>query len=104
MPDPLWLATRRRVEEEYPPILREIVGNPFRPSPHISVAWLAWNDRAISKIAQGIYKDRAFDRLPILGDALEEAGCSDVDLLEHCRRTGGHRRGCWLVDLVLGKD
>ena len=104
IPDPLWLSTRRAVHEDYPAILREVVGNPFRPSPYIGTACLAWNDGAIPKIAWGIYNDRAFDRLPILADALEEAGCSDVAVLQHCRREGGHLRGCWLLDLILRTD
>ena len=52
----------------------------------------------------GIYDDRAFDRLPILADALIDAGCDDEQILEHCRAPGPHVRGCWVVDLVLGKE
>lgn len=104
VPDPLWLSTCTEVYEEYPAILREIIGNPFRPSPYIGAGCLAWNDGTIPKIAWGIYNDRGFDRLPVLADALEEAGCSDVAVLEHCRRAGGHLRGCWVVDLLLGKE
>jgi hypothetical protein len=55
------------------------------------------------KITQGIYNDRAFDRLPILADALEDAGCDNADILNHCRQPGEHVRGCWVVDLILGK-
>ena len=51
-----------------------------------------------------IYEERAFDRLPILADALEGAGCTNADVLLHCRRPGEHVRGCWVVDLVLGKE
>jgi hypothetical protein len=50
------------------------------------------------------YDARAFDRLPLLADALEEAGCADADILAHCRSGGGHLRGCWVVDLLLGKE
>ena len=56
------------------------------------------------KLAQGIYDDRAFDRMPVLADALEEAGCYDADILAHCRQPGEHVRGCWVVDLLLGKE
>jgi hypothetical protein len=77
-----------------------IFGNPFRPVA-INPAWLAWNDRTIPKIAQAIYDERAFDRLPILADALEEAGCANQDILAHCRQSGEHVRGCWAVDLIL---
>jgi hypothetical protein len=55
---------------------------------------------AAVKLGQAIYQDGAFDRLPILGDALEEAGCTDERILQHCRRRGWHARGCWVVDLV----
>jgi hypothetical protein len=51
-----------------------------------------------------IYDERAFDRLPLLADALEEACCDDADILGHCRDGGEHVRDCWVVDLVLGKD
>jgi hypothetical protein len=54
-------------------------------------------------MAQAIYNERGFDRLPILGDALEDAGCTDRDILDHCRGPGPHVRGCWAVDLLLGK-
>jgi hypothetical protein len=80
-----------------------IFGNPFRPTT-IDLAWLSLNDRTIPKLAQGIYDDRAFDRLPILTDALEDAGCDDADMLAHCRGPGPHVRGCWVVDLLLGKS
>jgi hypothetical protein len=57
----------------------------------------------VMKMATAIYSERAWDRLPILADALEEAGCTDVAILEHCRGPGPHVRGCWVVDLILGK-
>ena len=50
-----------------------------------------------------IYEDRAFNRLPLLADALEDAGCADAEVLAHCRGPGPHDRGCWVVDLLLGK-
>ena len=56
------------------------------------------------QIAQAIYDDRAFDRMPILADALEDAGCMDQTILNHCRQSGEHVRGCWVVDLLLGKE
>jgi hypothetical protein len=84
-------------------LLREIVGNPFR-AVTINPVWLAWNDGTVRKIAQSIYAERAFDRLPVLADALEDAGCDDADLLAHCRVEGPHVRGCWVVDLLLGKS
>jgi hypothetical protein len=84
-------------------LLRDIFGNPFVP-PTLDPGWLSWNDGTVRKIAQAIYDDRAFDRLPILADALEDAGCDDADLLAHCRGDGPHVRGCWVVDLLLGKE
>jgi hypothetical protein len=85
------------------PLMRDVFGNPFRPV-SLNPAWLAWDDGTIPKLAQAIYEERAFDRLPVLGDALEEAGCADADILSHCRAGGEHVRGCWVVDLLLGKQ
>jgi hypothetical protein len=84
-------------------LLREVFPNPFRPM-QIDRAWLSWNDGTIPKLAQAIYDERRFADLPILGDALEEAGCTDADILAHCRGGGEHVRGCWVVDLLLGKN
>jgi len=84
-------------------LLRDVVGNPFRPAT-LAPAWLAWNDGVVLKLAQAVYDDRAFDQLPILADALEEAGCDNQDILNHCRQAGKHVRGCWVVDLLLGKE
>jgi hypothetical protein len=67
-------------------------------------AWLTWNGETALRLAESIYEERAFERLPILADALEEAGCTETALLEHCRARGGHIRGCWAVDLLLGKN
>ena len=80
-------------------LLRCIFGNPFRP-----VAFAdSWRSETALALASGIYADHAFDRLPILADALEEAGCDHPDVLAHCRSPGPHARGCWVVDGVLGK-
>jgi hypothetical protein len=84
-------------------LLRDVVGNPFRRTA-VHPVWLAWNDGTVPKMAQAIYEERAFDRLPILADALEDAGCTDADMLAHCRGEGEHVRGCWVVDLLLGKN
>jgi hypothetical protein len=56
------------------------------------------------RLARVIYEERRFDHLPVLADALEDAGCTDVDLLAHLRSPGPHVRGCWAVDLLLGKE
>jgi hypothetical protein len=84
-------------------LLREVVGNPFRRV-SVAAAWLAWNDGIVPKLAQGAYDERAFDRLPVLADALEEAGYTDANLLGHLRGPGPHVRGCWALDLILGKE
>lgn len=76
-----------------------VFGNPFRPV----VTDPAWLTTTVQSIASYIYQDRAFDRLPILADALEEIGCTNADVLLHCRQPGEHVRGCWVVDLMLGK-
>jgi hypothetical protein len=92
-------------------LLRCVFGNPFRPSPPLPPAVLAWNDGTVKRIAEGIYEDRQMpagtldtDRLTILADALLDAGCDDEELMGHCRSEGPHVRGCWAVDLILGKS
>ena len=80
-------------------LLRAIFGNPFRP---VAVD-PAWPTSDVVALAKGIYEERAFDRMPILADALQDAGCDNEDILSHCRGPGPHVRGCWVVDLVLGK-
>lgn len=87
---------------KYAALVREVFFFPFR-TPTIHPSWLAWNNGTVVKLAQVIYDDQAFDRLPILADALEEAGCTDADILAHCRQRGTHVRGCWAVDFILGK-
>jgi hypothetical protein len=80
-------------------LLRCIFGNPFHPAPPVA-AWLAWNEGTIPRLAQTIYDERQFEVLPVLADALEDAGCADVALLDHCRSQQEHVRGCWVLDLV----
>lgn len=84
-------------------LLRDIFGNPFCPLP-VNPHMLAWNEGVVRKIAHSIYDEGVFDRLPILADALEEAGCITPDILNHCRQPDEHVRGCWVVDLILGKS
>jgi hypothetical protein len=83
-------------------LLRDLFGNPFRTVSLDSVR-LSWNGGSIPELAQGIYDEQAFDRLPILADALEEAGCTEPEILSHCRGPGPHVRGCWALDPILGK-
>ncbi len=91
-------------------LVRCIFGNPFRPIT-IFPAVLAWNDSLVARLAQATYEecdlpDGTLDNglLAILADALEEAGCTDTDILGHLRGPDPHVRGCWPVDLCLGKD
>jgi hypothetical protein len=82
---------------------RDLFGSlPFR-SVTLDPMVFTWNGGTVPKLAQAIYGERRFGDLPILADALEEAGCSDQDILSHCRSEGPHVRGCWVVDLLLGK-
>lgn len=74
-------------------------GSPALPDP----AWLTWQGGAVRKAAQDIYTKCRFSDLPTLADALEEAGCTDADILAHCRRPGEHVKECWVVELLLGK-
>ena len=92
-------------------LLRDIFDNPFRPPPAIDSAWRTWNIGLILKLAESAYRDRimpqvTFDpeKLGVLADALEKAGCADPRILEHLREAGPHVRGCWVVDLLLGKS
>jgi len=81
--------------------LRDIVGNPFH-SVAVAPTWLTWHGGAVPKMARAIYEGRAFGRMPALAKALERAGCSDAEILAHCRSGDEYVRGCWVVDLVPG--
>ena len=81
-------------------LLHDVFGNPFR-TVSADPSWLTSD---VLALATGIYQDRAFDRMPIFADALQDAGCDNDDILNHCRQPGEHVRGCWVVDLVLGKS
>lgn len=83
-------------------LARDLFGNPFRQV-FLQPAWLAWNAGTVVKMARSIYDDRRFRDLPVLGDALEDAGCDYAALLAHCREPGEHALGCWVVDAILGK-
>ena len=125
-------------------LLRDIFGNPFDQKPYTKCQvkhnehdtdreckplikqWLTWNNGTVPKLAQVIYAERRFEDMPLLADALEEAGCADEAILAHCRGQDGcpvksfppgaftpdpplrqrtqHVRGCWVLDLLLGKE
>jgi hypothetical protein len=96
----LALATVARVQQRLANLLRDIFGNPFRPVT-FSPSWRT--DTAVS-LARQMYDARDFSAMPILADALQDAGCDDDDILTHCRGPAPHVRGCWVCDLVLGKE
>ncbi len=83
--------------------LREIFGNPFRPVT-IDAAIRAWRGGLIVSWGNRMYDAQDYSDLPVMADALEEAGCTSEDLLAHCRGRGPHLRGCWALDLILGKN
>jgi carbon storage regulator len=74
------------------------------PPVQLDPAWLAWNDRTIPRLARAIQDEYAWDRLPVLADALEDAGCTDPVILDHCRAGSEHRLSCWVIDLVLARQ
>lgn len=81
--------------------LHDIFGNPFRRV-NVREPLLSWNDHTVVRLAQSIYESRDFTGLPIVADALEDAGCTDHDILTHCRQGENHVKGCWVVDLLTG--
>ncbi len=85
---------------QLPALILDLYGNPFRPAPPTDPRWLS---AAAIDLAHAIYDGRAFDRMPELAGALEAAGCDSAELLAHCRGAGPHARGCWALDLVLGR-
>lgn len=84
-------------------ILRDIVGNPVNP-PQSVTEFLGWHRGTVVDIARMIFAENSYHDLPILADALEEAGCTDANILTHCRGTGDHCRGCWVLDLLLQQE
>jgi hypothetical protein len=93
---PAWDAERLAQSK----LWRDIFRHPFRPT----AADPSWRTPDVVGLARGIYAEGTFDRLPLLADALMDAGCSDEAILSHCRGDGPHVRGCWVVDLVLGRE
>ena len=86
-------------------LVRDIFGNPFETNPPvINPEWLAWDGGVVKNMADRIYNERDFAALPVLADALQDAGCDDERILSHLRGSGPHVRGCWCLDLILGKE
>ena len=81
-------------------LVRDIFGNPFRLISFSS----EWRTDTALSLSRTMYDTRDFSAMPILADALQDAGCDSDDILNHCRAGGVHVRGCWVVDLVLGKE
>jgi hypothetical protein len=98
--DEVYDDARMRAVNHQAQLVRDIFGNPFRPV----TASPSWLTTTALSLARQMYESRDFAPMPILADALEGAGCDDADVLGHCRGPGPHVRGCWVVDLVLGKS
>lgn len=97
----LQIYHRVKAEEEaaQAALLRDVYGNPFRP-----VSFFAeWGTSTAVALCEHMYESRDFSAMPILADALQDAGCDSDDILGHCRGPGLHARGCWVVDSVVGK-
>ncbi|MCI0705613.1 MAG: hypothetical protein L0241_31520 [Planctomycetia bacterium] len=98
---PEFHETANAIFNPLPQLLRESVGNPFRPVTFTP----SWRTDTVLTLAKQMYESREFGAMPILADALQDAGCDNEDILNHCRDTNAtHIRGCWVVDLVLGKE
>lgn len=81
-------------------LLREVFGNPFLPVGFDP----GWRTEAAVALARQLYESGEFGAMPILGDALQDAGCETNDILAHCHGPGPHARGCWVADMVLGRS
>jgi hypothetical protein len=100
----IWNETVKQESAHQAGLLHCVFGPlPFRRVSGLA-AWPSGHGGVVTQLAEVIYQERTFDRLPILADALEEAGCTNSELLAHCRAPGPHTRGCWPVDLLLGKE
>jgi hypothetical protein len=96
-------TSKKRTARAVRLVFFEHFGDIRRPAA-LDPKWLAWNHGTVPAIARRIDNERAFGDLPILADALEDAGCTDPDILGHCRGPGPHVRGCWAIDRVLGRS
>jgi hypothetical protein len=96
----VWQKRRMEILRVECSLIRDIFGN----SSHPVVFDPSWRTRNVRELAQAIYQQRTFERMPILADALEDAGCDVADLLNHCRGEADHVLGCWALDLILGQS
>jgi hypothetical protein len=85
-------------------LVREIFGPLVFRRVRVKKAWLRCDHDTVPRIAQTIYEHRAFELMPLLANALKQAGCDNAEILAHCHQRGAHVRGCWVVDLLLGKS
>ena len=99
-PSDAWWVAKMAEATAQTVLLRDIIGNPFRPVTFSQ----SWRTSTAVALAAQMYESRDFSAMPILADALQDAGCDSADVLEHCRGPGPHVRGCWVVDLVLDKQ
>jgi hypothetical protein len=110
--DEEYLNSRQEEERKQADLLRDLLGSlSFLPPPPLPPAVLAWNDGIVRRLAESIYEERQMpegtldtDRLAVLADALLDSGCDDEKLIQHCRSEGPHYRGCWPIDIILGKE
>jgi hypothetical protein len=106
-----WEAGRQVESNAQTHLLRDIIGNPFHPAPVIDPAWLTRNNGLVKRLAEAAYQERSLPdgtldvaRLAVLADALTDVGCTDPDLLEHLQGPGPHTRGCFVLDLLTGRE
>jgi hypothetical protein len=86
-----------------PDLIRDVFSNPFR-APALPEHWRTWNEGTILRLARHARDEGRFDGMPVLGDALEEAGCTDEQVLAHCRAAKPHVAGCWVLEMLLAED
>jgi hypothetical protein len=108
--DPEWRAVWKRERTAQAVLFRDVLGNPFRPAPPKRImpgfrdklrSWREANNGLVARLAQAIHEERRYTDLPIVGDALEDAGCTNADILAHCRQATEHTRGCWALELCI---
>ena len=112
-PEGQWHQANDHIRRRICAVIHEVIGNPFqkwsRTAPWSEGGLIQPDGRTVALtdtvrgLAETVHQLQAFDRLPILADALEEAGITDTALLAHCRSEEPHIRGCWALDVVRGK-